>query len=258
MRLCATGAQETLARMTLRFLGLRLSLAALLGCAALAPAACVGSQTGEETSPGDCFADTDCPSGVCGGRYCMPGDLCATSDDCEAGFACHHSEYHCPYQTREEHCLDGRRGLCTRVEANCSADEECAEDQLCWAVARFDCAQSDPACDAAEPGVCTGSGRFCEPDDEELACSGQEACIDRRCTWLDAREEHDEIALDGAKNEELEPIFRSQRWDSGSPSGDCSAAPGQGTQLTPLLLLAALAALRAYRSARSLKRRSAS
>lgn len=241
-----------MARMTLRFLGFRPSCAALLWCATFASTACAGGQTGEEDPVPQCLADADCPIGACAGSRCVSADeLCAASDDCEAGFVCHYSEYHCPYGASEQDCPDGSRGLCTHVFSDCSADDDCAEDQLCWAVTRFDCAPSDPACGAAEPGHCTDTGRFCEPD-EALACAGDETCIDRRCTYPDARDEHDEIALDDAKNDALEPIWRTHH---AHDHGGCSAAPGRSTALSPLLLLAALAATRAYRSA--LKRRSA-
>jgi hypothetical protein len=232
--------------MPLRFLGLRPACAALLWCAAFASPACAGGQTGEEDPVPQCLADADCPSGACVGARCVPlDDLCAATDDCADGFVCHYSEYHCPPESGEEDCPDGTRGLCTRVQTDCSADEECADDELCWAVARFDCAPSDPACDAAEPGICSDAGRFCEADDAPT-CAAEESCIDRRCTYPGAQDEHDEIALDAAKNDAIEPIWRDRHAHDG---GGCSAAPGRGTALTPLLLVAAFAALRAYLSA---------
>jgi peptidoglycan-associated lipoprotein len=150
----------------------RLSLVWLLGCAALALAAC----SGKPKYP-SCGGDKDCHEGEhCINKHCQQcGDdsQCEAFEQCQAG-ACVLRDGAC---RADGDCKNG--GVCKNHKcAPCEDDRECGADKTC------------------QDGRCIKRGT-CEKDED---CADDEDCVDGVC-------KHAGLDKPGDANCRLEPVF---------------------------------------------------
>jgi hypothetical protein len=139
-----------------------------------------------------CSTDADCEEGeICNGFNCNSEDIvCVHSESCAEGQVCNLAENACPPECADTDASCAARcevpnGYCEDFPVElCQADADCDEDKLCAIAFAPLCAEDDPACAQAPKLGCVDYLRFCGPDEDFFACSGQETCnADGRCVW---------------------------------------------------------------------------